>query len=65
MATEISKSDVKRSSVLKHDDAAKPSLRCVHCWKSFSLNISNEKQLLSFTSWAHVEIASKELQATN
>lgn len=30
-----------------------------------NLNISNEKQLLSFTSWAHNEMTSKVLQATN
>lgn len=51
-------------SVLKHDDVAIRSLFCVHCWKSFRLNISNEKQLLSFTSWAHNEMTSKVLQAT-
>lgn len=39
-------------------------LCCVHCTKSFSLQIGNEKQLLSFTSWAHNEITSKVLQAT-
>ena len=52
-------------SVLKHDDVAIRSLFCVHCWKSLRLNISNEKQLLSFTSWAHNEMTSKVLQATN
>lgn len=35
------------------------SLFCVHCWKSFSLNISNEKQLLSFTSRAQNKMTSK------